>query len=69
MQPNIESLMPDLKKFLGPDPSLPGKDLIYRNQDIDTKQVFFIPARRMNVALNGVFIRISKTPGLFRWYR
>jgi putative aldouronate transport system substrate-binding protein len=57
MQPNIESLMPDLKKFLGPDPSIPGRDLIYRNQDIDTKQVFFIPARRMNVALNGVFIR------------
>jgi putative aldouronate transport system substrate-binding protein len=57
MQPNIERLMPDLKKFLGPDPSLPGKDLIYRNQDIETKKVFSIPARRTNVALNGVFIR------------
>jgi putative aldouronate transport system substrate-binding protein len=57
MQPGIERLMPDLKKFLGPDPSLAGKDLIYRNQDIETKKVFSIPARRMNVALNGVFIR------------
>jgi putative aldouronate transport system substrate-binding protein len=57
MQPNIERLMPDLKRFLGPDSSLPGKDLIYRNQDTETKQVFSIPARRMNVAMDGTFIR------------
>ncbi|GHV87854.1 hypothetical protein AGMMS50267_02140 [Spirochaetia bacterium] len=57
MAPYIEQAMPDLKKFLGPDQALPGRDFIYRNQDKDTGQVTSIPARRMNTAQRNIFIR------------
>ncbi|GHV51718.1 hypothetical protein AGMMS49579_07640 [Spirochaetia bacterium] len=57
MSPYIEPLMPDLKKFLGPDLALPGNDFIYRNQDRETGKVFAIPGRRTNLAQRGTFIR------------
>jgi putative aldouronate transport system substrate-binding protein len=55
MAPRAEALLPDLKKFLGPDQALPGRDLMYRYM-INGK-VFYIPARRANVAHRGTFIR------------
>ncbi|GHV81732.1 hypothetical protein AGMMS49991_02900 [Spirochaetia bacterium] len=57
MAPYIDSLMPDLKEFLGPDPTLPGRDLIRRSQDARTGRIVAIPARRTNVAFQGTFIR------------
>jgi putative aldouronate transport system substrate-binding protein len=55
MAPYAEALLPDLKKFLGPDAALPGRDLMYRYR-VDGK-MFYIPARRANVAMRGTFIR------------
>ncbi len=57
LTPYIEEFLPDLKAFLGPDLALPGRDMIYRNQDQATGETFSIPARRMNVAQNVTFIR------------
>lgn len=57
LAPYIDSLLPDLKDFLGPDNELLGRDLIYRNMDMETGAVYSIPARRMNVAMVGTFIR------------
>ncbi len=57
LTPYIEEFLPDLKAFLGPDLALPGRDFIYRDQIQATGETFSIPARRMNVAQNGTFIR------------
>ncbi|GHV03351.1 hypothetical protein FACS189485_06290 [Spirochaetia bacterium] len=57
MAPYAEQLMPDLKKFLGPDPSIPGRDLIYRTRDSQTGKMYSIPARRMYTPLTNTFIR------------
>lgn len=53
----IESHLPNLKEFLGPDLALPGRDMIYRNMDTTTGEVYSIPARRMQVAQVSTFIR------------
>ncbi|MDD4113002.1 MAG: extracellular solute-binding protein, partial [Herbinix sp.] len=57
LAPYIDSHLPDLKAFLGPDLALEGRDMIMRNMNTDTGEVFSIPARRMNVAQAGTFIR------------
>jgi putative aldouronate transport system substrate-binding protein len=57
MAPYIESTLPDLKKFLGPDPALPGRDLIRRYEDPETGAIYALPARRTNTAMRNVFIR------------
>lgn len=57
LAPYIDTLLPDLKEFLGPDLALPGRDMIYRNMNTETGEVFSIPARRMNVAQVNTFIR------------
>jgi putative aldouronate transport system substrate-binding protein len=57
LSPYIDTLLPDLKKFLGEDQALPGRDFIRRNQDPETGMIFSIPARRMNTAMRNVFIR------------
>ena len=57
--PYVNSHMPDLKAFLGPDTTLPGRDLIYRIQDSNTGKLHAVPARRMSMglAMRGTFIR------------
>jgi putative aldouronate transport system substrate-binding protein len=57
LAPYIDSHLPDLKEFLGPDLALPGRDMIQRNMNTDTGEIFSIPARRMNVAQVSTFIR------------
>ena len=57
MAPYIDTTLKDLKAFLGPDQALPGRDMIRRNQDSETGAVYSIPARRMNIAQNNLFIR------------
>lgn len=57
LAPYVDTLLPDLKEFLGPDLALPGRDMIMRNMNMDTGEVFSIPARRMNTAGINTFIR------------
>ena len=57
LAPYIDSHLSDLKAFLGPDLALEGRDMIMRNMNTETGEVFSIPARRMNVAQAGTFIR------------
>lgn len=57
LAPYVDTLLPDLKAFLGPDEALEGRDLIMRNVITETGQLFSIPARRMNVANCNTFIR------------
>lgn len=47
----------ELDAFLGEDTALPGRRLIERNRIMETGQIFAIPARRMNLARLGTFIR------------
>jgi putative aldouronate transport system substrate-binding protein len=57
LAPYIDTLLVDLKKFLGPDTALPGRDLIRRNEIPETKAIYSIPARRINTANFNVWIR------------
>ena len=47
----------ELDAFLGEDTALQGRRLIERNKILETGQIFAIPARRMNLARLGTFIR------------
>ncbi|MDR3302838.1 MAG: extracellular solute-binding protein [Treponema sp.] len=57
MAPYVDSVLKDLNTFLGPDKAIPGRQMIIRNQNNNTKEIHSIPARRMNVAMRNVFIR------------
>jgi len=57
VSPYIDTTLKDLKDFLGPDPALPGRDLIRRNMNNETGQIFSMPGKRMNVARLNTFIR------------
>jgi putative aldouronate transport system substrate-binding protein len=57
LAPYIDTHLVDLKKFLGPDPAVPGKDLIRRHEIPETKAVYAFPARRVNTANFNVWIR------------
>ncbi|SDN53904.1 extracellular solute-binding protein [Acetanaerobacterium elongatum] len=57
LSPYVDTLLKDVKEFLGEDTSLPGKDLIMRDVVPETGKLFDIPARRVNVAGANTFIR------------
>jgi len=57
LSPYIDTTLKDLKEFLGPDTSLPGRDLIRRNEEPATKSIYSIPARRVITAQRLMFIR------------
>ncbi|MDR2478045.1 MAG: extracellular solute-binding protein [Treponema sp.] len=57
LSPYIDTTLKDLKAFLGPDPALPGRDLIRRSMDAQTGKVWSMPAKRMNLARLNVFMR------------
>jgi len=56
LAPHVEKMLPDMKKLLGSDPALPGKDFIYRNIQQDGK-MYSIPSYRVALAIRNVFIR------------
>jgi putative aldouronate transport system substrate-binding protein len=56
LAPHVEKLLPDMKKLLGSDPALPGKDFIYRNRLQDGK-MYSIPSYRVALAIRNIFIR------------
>jgi len=53
----IDSYLPDLKKLLGNDPSFPGKQLIYRDEDPKTLKIYSVVSYRTAIAQRNVFIR------------
>jgi putative aldouronate transport system substrate-binding protein len=57
MGPQIDTTLNELKAFLGPDPSIPGRDLIRRNQEGNTGKIYSIPARRALTGTSVTFIR------------
>jgi len=57
LSPYIDSYLPDLKKLLGADPSFPGKQLIYRDQDLKTLKIYSVVSYRTAIAQRNVFIR------------
>ncbi|MCL2180299.1 MAG: extracellular solute-binding protein [Treponema sp.] len=57
LAPYIDSYLPDLKTLLGSDPSFPGRDLIHRDRDAATGNVFSIPSFRVAIAQRNTFIR------------
>jgi len=57
LTPYVDSYLPDLKKLLGSDPAFPGRELIFRDQDPRTGQIFSIPSYRVAIAQRNVFIR------------
>jgi putative aldouronate transport system substrate-binding protein len=61
LAPYIDEYLPDLKKLLGQDPALPGKDFIYRNIGVMEGpykgKIYSIPSYRVALAMRNVFIR------------
>jgi len=57
LAPYIDSHLPDLKKLLGSDPALPGKDFIRRNADPQTGKIYSVPSYRIANAQRNIFIR------------
>jgi putative aldouronate transport system substrate-binding protein len=57
LSPYIDSYLPDYKKLLGKDPSFPGRDLIYRDQDPRTKKIYSVRNYVTYLARRNVFIR------------
>jgi len=57
LAPFIDSYLPDLKRLLGPDPAISGKDFIFRQQDQRTGAVYSIQAARVALAERNIFIR------------
>jgi putative aldouronate transport system substrate-binding protein len=57
LSPYIDSYLPDLKKLLGVDPSFPGRQLVYRDQDPKTKKIYSLTSYRVAIAQRNVFIR------------
>jgi len=57
LSPYIDSHLPDLKKLLGDDPGVTGKELVYRDIDPPTGKIYSIPSYRVALAQRNVFIR------------
>ena len=57
LSPYIDTYLPDLKKLLGADPAFTGRELIYRDQDPRTGQIFSVTSYRVAIAQRNIFIR------------
>jgi putative aldouronate transport system substrate-binding protein len=57
MTPYLDSHLKDLKAYLGPDPTFPGRDFITRKQDASTGAIYAIPGKRTILARHNTFIR------------
>jgi len=55
--PYIDTLLPDMKKLLGADPAFQGQDLIYRDKNPATGDVYSIPSYVVRLAQRSTFIR------------
>ena len=57
LAPYIDKYLPDMKKLLGPDPAIPGKDLIYRDLDTATNKLYSVTNYVTYNARKNLFIR------------
>ncbi|MCL2192410.1 MAG: extracellular solute-binding protein [Treponema sp.] len=57
MAPHVGTYLRDVRAFLGPDQALPGRDFIFRNQNLRTGELFSVPMMRANNARLNVFMR------------
>jgi len=57
LAPYIDTYLPDMKKLLGSDPALQGQDLIYRDRQPDTGNIYSVPNYVVRLAQRNVFIR------------
>jgi len=58
LAPLIDTYLPDLKKLLGADTALPGKDFIRRDEIYNpNKEIYMIPSARVAIAQRNIFIR------------
>ena len=57
LAPYIDQYLPDLKRLLGADPAITGKDFIYRQQDKNTGAIYSIQSARVALAQRNIFIR------------
>ena len=57
LEPYIDTHLLDLKEFLGVDFALQGRDLIRRNADSETGEIYSIPSRVISEASMNTFIR------------
>ena len=57
MAPHVDTYLRDVRAFLGPDHAMQGRDLIFRNQNQRTGQLFSVPMMRANTARLNVFMR------------
>lgn len=57
MAPYVDTYLADVKAFLGSDEAMPGRELILRNQNMQTGQLFSIQQKRSSTAMNNVFMR------------
>ena len=57
LAPFIDSHLPDLKRLLGEDPALPGREFIYRNADPQTGSIYSISGYSVSLAQRNIFIR------------
>jgi len=57
LAPYIDSHLPDMKKLLGSDPALLGHELIYRDRDPLTEDIYSVPSYVVRLAQRNIFIR------------
>lgn len=57
MAPYVDTLLPDVRAFLGEDPAMPGRELIFRNQDLQSGKLLSIRAKRSVVAMSNIWMR------------
>ena len=57
LAPYIDQYLPDFKRLLGSDPALQGQDLVYRDRDPNTRQVYSVPSVVVNNPQRNMFIR------------
>ncbi|MDR3303026.1 MAG: extracellular solute-binding protein [Treponema sp.] len=57
LTPYVETHLQDLKEFMGADPQMPGKELIWRNINSDNGQLYSISNKYVYTATQNLFIR------------
>ncbi|MDR2194798.1 MAG: extracellular solute-binding protein [Treponema sp.] len=57
LAPYVDTLLKDMKEFMGEDPQIPGQNLIWHSKDVDTGALYGISNKYMYTASHNTFIR------------